>query len=55
MLELAIRALQRLAQAVDLVAAAGDGRAQMLELGRGCREPLVAFSEPLIPFRECLA
>ncbi len=27
----------------------------MLELGRRCCEPLVAFREPLIAFRECLS
>ena len=54
MLELAIRAVQRVAQAVDLLPWAAEGRAQVLELGGRCREPLVA-SQPLVAFRERLA
>ena len=54
MLEIVIGALQRLSQAVDLVALGRDRRAQVLEVGRRRRRLLVALREGLTQVAQLL-
>ena len=54
MLELVIRAVQRIAQAIDVVTLGGQRRAQLLELAGGGRVPVVALRERLAKLAKLL-